>query len=156
MMKSRRKERMSNYKMPAFVVCAILLLASLPACSLGGHATQPPADLGDTIPPAADEPVSIVNITCLPDASIEITIHITHPEGITFYELWRTWGVPGGAQETFSAPLPTSIDKTVTIAGAVDSEPDRAHAWGLYVILLNNPEPVIVYGNEPNLRCPNP
>lgn len=93
-------------------------------------------------------------IECLAGQTVAVTVKISSPLGIESYGVWNIV-LDVEHAETFQAPLPTTISKTVQITEPTQDDIDRAHQWGLEVNVPGQSAPTYVYAMEPNDRCPD-
>jgi hypothetical protein len=103
--------------------------------------------------------VKIVGIDCAKGLAVNVHILIDSPAGIGSYKVWSVFTGDTGGEQTFTPPLPTHIDRVVTIAHIEPDNVDRDHQWGLKVMVPGIADPLFAYGWEPQgpdgrKRCP--
>ena len=98
----------------------------------------------------------IVSVDCARGLNVKVHILIDSPAGISSYSVWSVFTGNTNADKSFSAPLPTHIDEVVDVAHLAPDTVDRAHQWGLKVVVPGMAEPIFTYGMEPGpqQRCP--
>ncbi|MDD5562969.1 MAG: hypothetical protein PHQ91_04575 [Thermoanaerobaculaceae bacterium] len=98
----------------------------------------------------------IVSIACAGGLAVKVHILIDSPAGIASYSVWSVFTGNTNAEKSFSAPLPTHIDEVVDVAHTTVDPVDRAHQWGLKVVVPGMAQPILTYGMEPGpqQRCP--
>jgi hypothetical protein len=101
----------------------------------------------------------IVSIDCAGGLTVKVHIVIDSPTGISSYRVWSVFTGDTGTEQTFVAPLPTHIDRVITIAHTAPDPVDRDHQWGLKVMVPGVADPIFTYAFEPKgpdgrQRCP--
>ena len=99
-----------------------------------------------------------MGVECAEGLTVKVRVLIDSPGGIASYSVWSTWGGGPPVDQTFSAPLPTHIDKVVTISHSSPDSVDRDHQWGLKVEIPGTSTPILTYAMEPKgpggkMRC---
>jgi len=101
----------------------------------------------------------ILSIDCAGGLTVKVHIVIDSAAGIRSYAVWSVVTGDTGSEQTFVAPLPTHIDRVVTIAHTAPDPVDRDHQWGLKVMVPGVADPIFTYAFEPQgpdgrKRCP--
>ncbi len=123
---------------------AIVLIADL---------SQADDNVLSQVPVQTTVDAAIEKIECLPGQTVALTLKISSVAGIESFTVFNTV-IQAELSETYEAPLPTDILKTVQVTEPILDPVDRYHRWGLQVHVPGEVGPMFTYAIEPNDRCP--